>query len=85
MELVDTGAAAEIMNIPLGWVNGMLKQGRLVEYEGRNATRLIDADEITSKHYCSTELPAPSLAHVQSMLKKIATQPASGNSAQSVV
>lgn len=72
MKLVDTCTAAEIMDIPVCWLNGMIKQGRLIEYIGDNATRLIDSEEIISNHYCSAELPAPSLAHVQSMLRKFA-------------
>ncbi len=71
MELIDIHDAANMMDVPVVWVDGMIKQGLLAEHSGMNGARLIDADEIIVKRYASKELEMPSMEHVQSMLKKI--------------
>ena len=74
MNLIDIHDAADMMNVPVVWVDGMIKQGLLAEHDGRNSTRLIDADEIIVKRYVSREFEAPSMEHIQSMLKKLLPQ-----------
>jgi hypothetical protein len=71
MELIDKQAAADLMDIPVVWLNGMVEQGKLVAHKDVNGFELIDKDDIVVKRYASKELEAPSMAHVQSMLKKI--------------
>jgi hypothetical protein len=72
MSLLTKQQAADLMEVPVGWVNVMLELGALKSQEGLNGETLIDADEILEKRYVTPRFEATSLAHVRSMLKKLA-------------
>jgi hypothetical protein len=74
MKLISLQEAAEQMDVPVSWVNGMKSQGLLADHKTKEGAQLIDADELIVKRYVSKEFEVPSLEHVQSMLKKFAIE-----------
>ncbi|WP_126448428.1 hypothetical protein [Sulfuricystis multivorans] len=71
MSLLTRQEAADMMDVPITWVDAMLEFGSLERHEGLNGETLIDADEILEKRFAAPRLEAASLAHVRSMLKKL--------------
>lgn len=69
MGLLIRQQAADLMDVPVSWVDAFLEVGSLERHEGPNGETLIDADEILVKRF--TRFEAASLAHVRSMLKKL--------------
>lgn len=79
MSLLTRQQAANLMEVPVSWVDGFLEIGSLERHEGPNGETLIDADEILEKRFAAPRLEAVSLAHVRSMLKKLGIDQARGN------
>jgi hypothetical protein len=71
MRLLSRQQAADLMEVPVGWVDGMLEIGALECHEGVHGEALIDADEIMHKGYIAPRAEAVSLSHVQAMLNKL--------------
>ena len=69
MKLIPKEDAAEIMDVPVFWVNGMIERGLLASHRDQAGNELIDADEIVVKRYASKEFESASPEHVQSLLK----------------
>lgn len=71
MGLLTRQQAADLMDVPVSWVDAFLEVGLLERHEGPNGETLIDADEILVKRFAATRFEDASLAHVRSMLKKL--------------
>jgi len=71
MSLLTRQQAADLMDVPVSWVDAFLEVGSLERHEGPNGETLIDANEILEKRFAAPRFEAASLAHVQSMLKKL--------------
>lgn len=81
MVLLTRQQAADLMDVPVSWVDAFLEFGSLERLEGSNGETLIDADEILAKRFAATRFEAASLAHVRSILKKLgASRPAANGS-----
>ncbi|WP_141054909.1 hypothetical protein [Tepidiphilus succinatimandens] len=71
MGLLTRQQAADLMDVPVSWVDAFLQFGSLERYEGPNGETLVDADEILLKRFAATRHEEVSLAHVRSILKKL--------------
>jgi hypothetical protein len=76
MSLLTKQQAADLMDVPVPWVDAFLEVGSLERHKGANGETLIDADEILVKRFAATRFEAASLAHVRGMLKKIGARAA---------
>jgi hypothetical protein len=76
MSLLTKQQAADLMDVPVPWVDAFLEVGSLERHKGPNGETLIDADEILVKRFAATRFEAASLAHVRGMLKKIGARAA---------
>ncbi|MGB9577766.1 MAG: hypothetical protein ACPL3S_00695 [Halothiobacillaceae bacterium] len=81
MSLLTRQQAADLMDVPIPWVDAFLEVGALKQYEGPDGEILIDADEILVKRFAATRYESASLAHIRSMLKKfgLSSSAASGS------
>jgi hypothetical protein len=70
MSLLTRQQAADLMDVPISWVDAFLEVGSLERHEGPNGETLVDADEIIVKRFAASRIEAASLAHVRQMLKK---------------
>lgn len=71
MSLLTRQQAADLMDVPVAWVDALLEVGSLERHEGPNGETLIDADEILAKRLAATRFEAASLAHVRQILSKL--------------
>lgn len=69
--LITKKQAADMIGVPVAWVDGMLELGALGWSVSPDGSIMIDADEILEKRYVSPELRAVSLGHVKEMLRKV--------------
>ena len=68
MNLISKEAAADVMDVPVSWVNGMIERGML-EKHNQNGMELVDADSDVVKRYASKEFESASSEHIQSLLR----------------
>jgi len=71
MSLLTKQQAADLMEVPVSWMDALLEVGALERHTGPNGETLVDADEILAKRFASTSREAASLAHVRDMLEKL--------------
>lgn len=83
MGLLNGQQAAELMEVPVSWVDALLEAGSLERHEGPNGETLIDADEILAKRFAVPRFEAASLAHVRSMFKKLGLNSDAANGSSS--
>lgn len=79
MSLLTRQEAADLMDVPVSWVDAFLEVGSLELHEGPNGETLVDADQILVKRFAATRFEAASLTHVRGMLKKLGIDPGRGN------
>jgi hypothetical protein len=68
MQLIDKQDAADMMDIPVYWLDGMIEQGKLEVHKDANGFEFIDSEEIIVKRYASKELETSSPAHIRHLL-----------------
>ena len=68
MNLISKEAAADLMDVPVSWVNGMIERGML-EKHNQNGMELVDADNMVVRRYASKEFESSSSEHIQSLLR----------------
>jgi hypothetical protein len=71
MSLLTKEQAADLMDVPVPWVDALLELGALEGHIGPDGKTLIDADEILAKRLAATRREAASLTHVREMLKRL--------------
>ena len=71
MNLIDRQHAANLMGVPITWVDVMIELGALSSHEGCFGEVLVDEDEINEKGFIDPKQKAVSLEHLQSMLRKL--------------
>lgn len=70
MTPISRQEAANLMGVPLSWVDAMTEVGALTAYRG-DGVFYVDEEEIHAKGFTDPGLKAASLEHVQGLLRKL--------------
>lgn len=71
MTPIDKQQAANLMGVPLAWVNAMVEIGALTAYQDETGALYIDEEEIHAKGYTDPKLKAVSLEHLRALMRKV--------------
>lgn len=75
--LVTKQQAADLLDVPLRWLDGMIELGQVPVTLDESGREMIDTEELRARKLIPPkEQPVPGLEHVRAMLRKVTGQSA---------